>query len=437
MLKEHEVNKRNAILNTVSEWFKTHLILTSVVAVIAVALSYFGYTKFFTSSVTTTTTQTAQVEKGTLVVSVSASGQIAATNSKSVSTNVSGVVKQVYATNNQEIRQGAKIAEIELDQESQQNYSQALAAYQSAKNTLAAAQTSMYTTQTAMLNKWDSFKELSETDMYKDSGSANRNLPEFMTSQNDWLAAEATYKNQQAVVAQAQTALNSAAQSLRLNSPIIYAPISGKVTALSLMKGMVLSSNSSSSTSSNSDSSSSTIANIVTEARPTVSLNLTEIDITKVELNDAVTITIDALPNKIYNGKVLSIDTTGSVSSGVTSYPTVVVFDENAPEVFSNMSAQVTIVTQSKKDVLLVPVSAVKTQNGKSTVTVERDGKQQSVAVELGLSSDTQVEILSGLEAGETIVIGTKTTTSATKTSSQTTSPFSGFGGGGGTRIPR
>lgn len=392
------------------------------------------WTRFFnTSNQTTAPIQTAQVEKGTLVISVTSAGQVSATNSRSVSTNVSGVVKAVYVENDKTVQSGAKIAEIELDQESQQTYSQALASYQSAKNNLASAQAKINSLQAAAFKANQTFMNGKGSEDNPDTSD-----PNYIQEKATWLQAEADYKNQAAVIAQAQTALNSASKSLSLVSPTIYAPISGKVSGLSLVTGTVLSAQSGA----NETSTGNTIAHVTTDATPTITVNLTEVDVTKVKLNNKVTITIDALPDKTYTGRVISIDTVGSVSSGVTSYPAVISFDTNVPEVFSNMSAQASIITETKDNVILVPTSAVQTQNGMSTVRVMKDGQQTPVTVEIGTSSGTQIEIVSGLNEGDTIV--TSTTPSVTRTGAQTTSPFGGtsfggggFGGGGQMRIAR
>ena len=376
----------------------------------------------------TTQIQTAQVERGTLIITVGASGAVSSSNSRTVSTNVSGVVKKVYVQNDQYVKEGDKLVDLELDQESKQSYTQALASYQSAKNALSSAQATLYTTQATMFTKWDDFKELAESDTYDDAGSVNRNLPEFKVSENTWLASEAQYKNQQAAIAQAQTSLQSSSQSLRLSSPTIYAPISGKVSGLSLMEGVVLSTEAGTTTG-------QTIANIVTDARATVEISLTEIDMTKVKLNNKVTMTLDALPDKTYTGKVMSIDTVGSVSSGVTSYPAVIVFDTSVPEIFSNMSVEANIITQTKTDVLVIPSSALQKQNESAYVRVMKNGAEKQVTVETGISSGTQVEIVSGLSEGDVIVISS-VQTSTTKSSTQSTSPFGnvrvgGMSGGG------
>ncbi|MBP9700322.1 efflux RND transporter periplasmic adaptor subunit [Candidatus Woesebacteria bacterium] len=384
-------------------------------------------------SVTTIQEQTLVVEKNTLVVSVSSAGQTGANNSSSILTSATGVVKKVFVANGDRVSSGQKIAQLELDQTSQQKYTQALSAYQSAANSLSAAKANLYTTQAAMLGKWDTYKKLAESDTYKDVTAPVRTLPEFIIPQNEWLASEASYKNQQSVVAQAQTALSSASQSLSLLSPILYAPISGTVTGMSLLEGMVLSGSSSSS-----DTSASTsVGYVLTNARPIIRVNLTEVDATKVALNQKAVITIDALPDKSYTGKVYSIDTVGSVSSGVTTYPATIVLDSDAPDLLSNMSAQATIITLTKPDVILIPTSAVQTQDGQSSVNLLRDGTTTTQTVTTGVTSGTQIEIVSGLSEGDTIVY--KTTSSASnRSSSQTTSPFSGVGGfGGAVRINR
>lgn len=381
----------------------------------------FVWAQFFKKSEVAPIYQTTTAERGTLIASVTTSGQVSTTNSRTIDTSVTGVVKTIFVKNEQTVKAGDKIAEIDLDQSAQNAYTQALSAYQSAKNSLASAQANVYTTQANMFDDWDSYKKLAESDSYKDTTSPTRSLPEFHISQNTWLASEAQYKNQQAAVLQAQTALNTASQSLKMVSPILYAPISGKITGLSLMKGAVISGET------------SIIARVITDALPTVTVNLTEVDAPKIQLDNKATITLDALADKTYTGKIISIDTTGSVSSGVTSYPAVIMFDTAAPEVFGNMSAQASIITDTKTDVISIPTSAIQTANGQTTVRIMKDGEPQQVIVETGIHSDTHTEIISGLSEGDIVITSTaQSNPAASKASTQTTSPFSGFGGAGG-----
>ena len=178
------------------------------------------------------------------------------------------------------------------------------------------------------------------------------------------------------------------------------------------------------------------IANIKTDALPTLSINLTEIDVPKIKIGDKATITFDAFVDKTFTGKVISIDTVGSVTSGVTNYPTVILLDTKSNAILPNMGVSANIITNTKDDILLVSSSAIKTDsNGVNYVQVMKNGNPINQNVEIGLSSDSQTEIISGLREGDIVVIST---TQATSTTQQTQSVFGGIGGrtgGGNVRI--
>ena len=367
--------------------------------------------------------QTSPAETGTLVISISASGQVSTNNSATVTTQTSGVVSKIFVQNDQIVKSGDPIAQVDLDMDGKQRSASALASYQGAKNSLESAKYTLYSLQSDMLGKWDSFKELAESDTYKDTASDNRKLPEFYIPMDDWLGSEAKYKNQQNVIAQAQTSLSSTWAAYQQASPTIYAPISGVISGLSLQIGSVLTAQ----TSSSGSSTSQRIANIKTIATPTVTVELTQIDVPTVKPGDLATLTLDAFPDKTYTGKVISIDTTGSITSGVTSYPAVIQLDLADDQIFPNMTANANIITQTKSDILLIPSTAIHTQNDQSYVEVMNNRQVSQVNVEVGLSSTTQTEITSGLTEGDLVV--TSTTNSAARTQTSTvTSPF-GMGG--------
>ena len=136
---------------------------------------------------------------------------------------------------------------------------------------------------------------------------------------------------------------------------------------------------------------------------------------------------MDAFPNQPFTEKVVSIDTTGSVSSGVTTYPAYIVLDAAPNDVYPNMAVDATIILAVKDNVILIPSAAVQTTNSQTTVRVMKNGAVSSVSVTIGATDNTNTEIVSGISEGDTVV--TSVTTPAT-TSQSTTSPFSAFGGG-------
>jgi len=345
--------------------------------------------------------QTAEVERGTIISSISASGQVLSVNIMSANTQASGIVKEVYLKDGDDVKKGDKILKIELDFQGEQKNSQAWSSYLSAKNNLESAKITQYSLQADMFEEWDDFKNLAENDTYKDPNSDNRNLPEFHIPQKEWLAAEAKYKNQEAVIAQTQAAINSAWLSYVQTSPIITAPMNGMITSLMYAEGMSIGSLDTGSTTSNQK-----VATIKTEGLPIIVVNLSEIDVSRGQIGQKATIIVDSLPDKTFTGKVIGVDRIGQSISGVIQYQAIIQLDSSSAEILPNMTVTANIVIERKDNVLLVPSGSIQSQKGQSFITVSKNGQQQSISVEIGLVSDTQAEIVSGLNEGDVIITG-------------------------------
>jgi len=372
--------------------------------------------------------QTTKVYRETVIESVSVSGTILSSSSQIVSTNATGMVKNVFVKNGEKVKKGDRILEIDLDQAGQQNYQQALSSYLSAKASLDSSQNNLLTLQADMFDKWEKFYNLATNSTYQNAdgtpNETNRQLPEFLITKNNWLAAEAKYKAQQNQISQAQSALTAVWINYQKSSPIVYAPYDGIIDDLIYAPGMTISSSSNSST-----NTSVKIATIKNQNVPFGKFTASEIDVSKIKAGQKATITIDALSDKTYTGEVVAIDKTGEVSSSVVSYPLTIKFDEEADEVLPNMSASANIIIAKKIDVLTVPSSAVVKQNEQTFVRQLKNGKLVFTPVEIGISSDTKTEVVFGLKEGEEIVVSVINNTQNSTGGNQ--SPFSSFGVGG------
>ncbi|MEW6447301.1 MAG: HlyD family secretion protein [Bacillota bacterium] len=209
--------------------------------------------------------------------------------------------------------------------------------------------------------------------------------------------------------------------------PTVTAPMSGKIIGLNVVAGAaVKSSSSGSGSSAASTSSGCKVASILLGNLRLASFNVSEVDIPKIKVGQKATITVDALPDKTFTGKVVGIDRTGTVNSGVTSYPVTVQFDTPTDEVLPNMAANASIITETRDNVLLIPSSSVKTVQGETVVTVLKSGQVEQRPVVLGLYSDTQVEVVDGLAENDEVVVSIMS-----GNQQSTGSAFSGgFGGG-------
>ncbi len=394
--------------------------------VLAIAVLIFAAQKTVFAPKKAPTYQTAKVERGTIVSTVTASGQVLSSNTLTIPTSATGVVREVFARDGDQVAAGQKIAQIDLDSAGQQKSTAAWSSYLSAKNSLDSASASLYSLQSDMFAKWKTYTDIATNSTYQNAdgtaNTTNRVLTPFTIAQDDWLAAEAKYKNQQAVISQSQAAAASAWASYQAAAPIITAPMAGVVGNITILKGLVLS-----------GTAGTNVAVIQSDSLPLATFNISEIDIPHVFPGQKATITADSLNGKTFAGTVKTVDRIGTITSNVTNYPVIVQFNTKSNDLLPNMSATVNIITNQKNNVLLVPTSAVSTQNGQSIVRVLKNGKVTESAVETGLSSSTQMEIISGVVEGDEVVTGTVSGSQ----SSSSSSPFSrtgGFGGGGALR---
>ncbi len=369
------------------------------------------------------TFQTAVAERGTIVTTIDASGKLLSTNTATVTTGASGVIKHVFVREGDVVKIGQKLAEISLDQMGQQKNAQAWSSYLLAKNSLDSAKTSLYTLQSAMLTQWKTYMDTAQSGTYQNSDGSpkaeNRTLPQFYSLSDDWLATEAKYKNQQAVINQSSVAVNSSWLSYQQTSPMITAPMAGTIAGITVAEGMVVGNADSTATSQQ------RVAVISGESQPLVSVNLTELDVLKVKIDQKVTITFDSIADKTFTGVVVAVDRMGTTTSSVTNYPVLIRLDTGTTQMLPNMAVSARIISDTKTDVIVVPSAAVQVQGTASSVRLLRSGKEESVPVEVGISSGTDTEIISGISVGDMVITGSATT------ATPATNGRSLFGGGG------
>lgn len=143
-----------------------------------------------------------------------------------------------------------------------------------------------------------------------------------------------------------------------------------------------------------------------------------------------------ALPGKQVSGTVSVIAPTAATTNGVVTYAVQIQLDPQqaqAAGVRSGMTASASIVTASRHGVVEVPNRAIKAQGKTKTVQVlDAGGKTQARQVQTGLGNDQLTEILSGVQAGEKVIVPT---TGTAATSAARVAGLGVPGGAGG--VPR
>ncbi len=151
---------------------------------------------------------------------------------------------------------------------------------------------------------------------------------------------------------------------------------------------------------------SGTAITIVDLSQLQVKVTIAEVDVAKIKAGQTAQMTLDALPGMTYNAKVLAIGPVATVTQGVVNYPVTVAITNNDGQVKPGMTANLAIAVDQRENVLLVPLRAVRTLGNQKTVTVEYKGQSIAVPVTTGLSNDQYVEITSpGIQEGDQVSI--------------------------------
>ncbi len=137
-----------------------------------------------------------------------------------------------------------------------------------------------------------------------------------------------------------------------------------------------------------------------------VDVSVSEVDINRVRVGQEVSLSFDAILDKLYKGKVVEVSRVGSSTQGIVDFIVTVELSDPDEQVKPGMTAAVNMVVNQLQDVLQVPNRAVRLVDGNRVVYILKDDQLVPVEIELGASSDLMSEVLSGeLQVGDLIVL--------------------------------
>ncbi len=198
---------------------------------------------------------------------------------------------------------------------------------------------------------------------------------------------------QQALVNQAKA--NAQSIQVQINNMSIHAPFNGVVTRQDAKIGEVIAVN-------------QQLVGVISNGQFEIDANIPEVDIAKIAVGDHADVTLDAYgPDTVFRAHVVSIDPGETIVEGVPTYKTTLNFDQADQRIRSGMTANITIGAAEKDGVLILPQRVLIQQGQNQYVKVpEQGGAAKQVQIQTGLrGSDGNIEIVSGLGEGDTVVV--------------------------------
>jgi HlyD family secretion protein len=361
--------------------------------------------------------KTAKIERGTVVSTVAATGNLSAVITVQVGTQVSGTIQKLYVDYNSRVKKGQAIAEIDPSlfraavEQSQGNFLNAEANQQKAKVTQLDAE------RTLARNK--------------------KLLADGIVSQSDYDVAETACESAKAAcraaagsVAQMRGALMQARTNL--NYSIIRSPVDGVVISRAVDVGQTVAASFQTPTL-------FTIAQDLTKMQIEVSVD--EADISRIKLDQQATFTVDSYPEQSFKGKVVQIRSAPVITQNVVTYVVVVNVDNSDLKLKPGMTANVSVEVARKDNVLKLPPSALRFKpkgkgdepkekrqaggppataggtkpgtkpgagkgNGGQQVYILKENKPVAIPVKTGIANNSSIELVeSSLKEGDEVII--------------------------------
>jgi len=353
------------------------------------------------------TYKTAKIERGAIVSTVSATGNLSAVTTVQVGTQVSGTIQKLYVDYNSRVKKGQTIAEIDPSlfnasvAQSQGNFLSAEANLLKAKVALA--------------------------DTERTNNRNKKLLADGIISQSDYDVAETAYQSAKAGVKAAEGSVAQTRGSLmqsqtNLRFSIIRSPVDGVVISRAVDVGQTVAASFQTPTL-------FTIAQDLTKMQIEVSVD--EADISRIKMDQKASFTVDSYPEQSFKGKVVQIRSSPIINQNVVTYITVVNVDNTDLKLKPGMTANVSIEVDSKENILKLPPAALRfkpktkeddqpamkrpgsaatakgQRKGKGKqVYILKEGKPLAVPVTTGISNNTSIELVeSTLKEGDEVII--------------------------------
>ena len=136
-----------------------------------------------------------------------------------------------------------------------------------------------------------------------------------------------------------------------------------------------------------------------------IKVDIPEADIGKIDPGDPAEISLDAFPETSWPGQIAEVNPAETLIEGVVYYRATVIFDEIDERIKSGMSADVTVETDKKENVLSVPYRAIIYKEGKKIIRILEGEEIKEIEAETGLrGARGEIEIISGIREGDKVI---------------------------------
>jgi RND family efflux transporter MFP subunit len=393
-----------------------------ILLVIGAAAGGYYYWQRSASAPAIANVQTTTVRRGSLAATVNAAGNVAAARVGTITAQTSGKVTQVNVKISDRVKAGQTLVQLDLTdlnnslraaqlslQTAQNNFDTAKAKNATNANALIIAKANLEKARISLHAAQADY----DTIAWRAGSAVTSQATALQQATIDYQSALASYNTTVATISDTdlknsqnsldQAKLNVEIAQLNLDRARLVAPFDGIITAVNINVG----------DNANASTTTTSATNAIAMYDPSrlqISVTVSEVDIAKVKVGQKATVLFDALSGKTYGAEVTTIYPAATVTQGVVNYIVILTLVNPDESVRPGMTANLTIEVERRDDVLLVPTRAIRAQGNQRIATVQYKGQSIQTPVTTGLSNDTSIEVVNGLQEGDVVVVGQTTT---------------------------
>jgi len=394
---------------------KTSRKLTLIgVGVALLLVGAWGFSTLSRASTTLDPSKVAAVERGTMVRSVVATGKVEPITKVEIKSKANGIIERLLTEVDQVVQAGQVLAELDKEnltarlREARANLQAAEAAREAAVAQLKKNEIEAETPDLALARRNSARAgQLFEQKLVSQSqlDEANSGLEQAenrnRAAGGQLVIARAKVVEATANVAQARANVERAEEELA--NATIKAPIRATVLTRDVEVGSPVSSIL------NLGANASLVMTLGDIEKVFVRGKVDEADIGRVRLNQAARITTESFPDKVFEGRVTQISPIGVDKDNVTTFEVKVSIDNPGKELKANMTANAEIILEQLHDSLLVPEAAIVYDPQRRAFVDLADASSKTgrrrVPVKVGVGNGTKIQIVSGVQAGDKVVL--------------------------------
>lgn len=364
-----------------------------IIIAITILISLFIIFLFINKSKYKVQYETTKLGKNTIVQVVEAAGTINPVTTVNIGSQVSGLIKEIYVDFNSQVKKGQLLAQIDTSlfeaqlQQSTANIANAKANYQ---KILAVMENDKKT--------YNRYKNLYARNFIAKS--------ELDLAESTYFSDVAQLEAAKAQISQAEASYKTAAANMRYTK--IISPVDGTVVSRAVDVGQTVAASFQTPTL-------FMVAQDLTKMQ--IETSVSEADIGKVKVGQEVNYTLDGYQDSVFHGTVTQVRIAPTTVQNVVTYTVIVDVDNENGLLIPGMTANVSIITSKKEDIMTVPNSALKfTPVTKGTVQrykeqgiwIMENKRPKRINISVGVSDDINTEVISkDLKGDEMVIIGT------------------------------